>query len=183
MRRSKRKFEKDTARNAALSPKLFWSHVRSKLKSRESIAPLFKTPHKKETIKHQDEDKANILQKQFSSVYTIELEGELPNFENKTRTCIAQITITPVMVAKNIGLFEYNKKACGLDGMHPRQLRELVDHVSAPLLGSESISKGREAPIGLENAVVSPIFKKGDKVVAANYRPISLTDVRTRTSA
>ena len=99
------------------------------------------------------------------------------NFENKTRTCIPQITITPVIVAIKIGLFD-NNKACGLDGMHPRQLRELVDHVSAPIarILNQSLQDGK-LPLDWKNAVVSPIFKKGDKHVAANYRPISLTSI------
>ena len=36
------------------------------------------------------------------------------------------------MATKNIKLFD-NNKSCGLDGIHPRQLRELVDHVSGPI--------------------------------------------------
>ena len=47
IRQANRQFEKDTARKAASSPKFFWSHVRSKLKSRESVAPLYDRPDDK----------------------------------------------------------------------------------------------------------------------------------------
>ena len=96
IRRAKRQFEKDIARKTASSPKFFWSHVRSKLKSRESVAPLYDRPDDKDSIEHSDLEKANILQRQFSSVFTIEPEGELPEFNS----IHSSIYITAEMVAK-----------------------------------------------------------------------------------
>ena len=37
--------------------------------------------------------------------------------------------------------------------------------------------KDEKLPMDLKTVAVSPIFKKGDKNVAANYRPISLTSI------
>ena len=81
------------------------------------------------------------------------------------------------MVAKKIKVLDKNK-ACGLDGIHPRQLRELVDHVSEPIakILNQSL-KDKILPVDWKTAVISPIFKKGNKNIAANYRPISLTSI------
>ena len=177
IRQAKRKFEKDTARKAATSPKCFWSHVRSKLKSKESVAPLYESLDDKSSIKHCDREKANILQRQFSSVFTIEADGELPRFDSRTTSSIPQINISVETVAKKIISLD-NSKACGLDGIHPRQLQELVNHVSGPIakIINRSLKDGK-LPKDWKTAVISPIFKKGDKNVAANYRPISLTSI------
>ena len=121
IRKAKRKFEKDVATKASISPKSFWSHVRSKLKSKESVAPHFERPDNKLSIKHSDKERANILQKQFSSVFTIEPEGQLPRFDTRTASSIPEVTISAEMVAKKIKVLDKNK-VCGLDGIHPRQL-------------------------------------------------------------
>ena len=47
IRKAKRKFEKYVATKASISPKSFWSHMRSKLKSKESVAPHFELPDDK----------------------------------------------------------------------------------------------------------------------------------------
>ena len=76
------------------------------------------------------------------------------------------------MVGKKIKLFD-NNKSCGLIGIHPHQLRELVNHVSnliAKILNQSF--KDEKLPTDWKTAAVSPIFKKGDKNVAANYPPI-----------
>ena len=177
IRKAKRKFEKDVAIKASISPKSFWSHVRSKLKSKEPVAPLYERPDEKLSIKHSDKEKANILQKQFSSVFTIEPEGELPRFETRTASSIPEVTISSEMVAKKIKALD-KSKACGLDGIHPRQLRELVDCVSEPIAKILNRSlKDKMLPVDWKTAVITPIFKKGNKNVAANYRPISLTSI------
>ena len=99
IRKAKRKFEKDIATKASISPKSFWSHVKSKLKSKESVAPLYERPDDKLSIKHSDKEKANILQKQFSSVFTIEPEGQLPRFDTRTTSSIPEVNITAEMVS------------------------------------------------------------------------------------
>ena len=75
--KTKRKFEKDVATKASISPKSFWYHMRRQLKSKESVAPLYEHPDDKLSIKHSDKEKANILQKQFSSVFTINFQGSI----------------------------------------------------------------------------------------------------------
>ena len=67
-------------------------------------------------------------------------------------------------------------KAAGPDRLKPRLLQELCTEI-APVLQiifERSLQTGK-IPSDWSKALVAPIFKKGDKSSAANYRPISLT--------
>ena len=67
-------------------------------------------------------------------------------------------------------------KAAGSDELKPLVLKE-VREVIAPMLRvifQRSIKAGR-VPRDWNDANVCPLFKKGDKSAASNYRPISLT--------
>lgn len=69
-------------------------------------------------------------------------------------------------------------KACGPDRIPCRLLKEIA-HELAPcltVLFEQSLATGK-LPKDWLNANVSPIFKKGNRNLAANYRPISLTSV------
>ena len=67
-------------------------------------------------------------------------------------------------------------KAAGPDKLKLLLLQELRNEI-APLLQiifERSLQTGK-LPADWSKALVAPIFKKGDKSSAANYRPISLT--------
>ena len=69
-------------------------------------------------------------------------------------------------------------KVLGLDELHPRVLKELATEFS-PILANlfqQSIGSG-EIPKDRTLANISPLFKKGDRSLACNYRPVSLTCV------
>ena len=86
MRKAKRNFERSIAQNSKSCPKSFWSYVRSKLRTKAGVAPLLKNVTDKTSVKFTDEEKSNILQDQFSSVFTHEPDGPLPPFEKETQT-------------------------------------------------------------------------------------------------
>ena len=91
MRQAKRKFESNIARDSKTNPKAFWSHVRSKLKTKRGVAPLLENPKDKNSIKFSDEEKANILQKQFASVFTREPDGDTPKLALRTSVDIGNL--------------------------------------------------------------------------------------------
>ncbi|GAB0175731.1 mitochondrial enolase superfamily member 1 [Grus japonensis] len=69
-------------------------------------------------------------------------------------------------------------KSMGLDGIHPRVLRELVEMLAKPLssIYQQSWLTG-EVPVDWRLASVTPIYKKGWKEDPGNYKPVSLTSV------
>ncbi|GAB0177838.1 mitochondrial enolase superfamily member 1 [Grus japonensis] len=67
-------------------------------------------------------------------------------------------------------------KCMGLDGIHPRVLRELAEVLTKPLaIIYQQASLTREVPVDWRLPNVTPIHKKGQKEDPGNYRPVSLT--------
>ena len=174
---TKIKYEKDIAERSKRSPKVFWSYTRSKLKTKTGVAPLLENTKDNSSIRYSDIEKANILQRQFASVFTKEPDGDLPNFRLRTFKEINLPEIDSEIVLKRILELDVDK-ACGPDEMHPRLLKELADEISTPLamIFRKSLLDG-DLPLDWKHANVSPLFKKGAKNIPSNYRPISLTSI------
>ena len=174
---TKIKYEKDIAERSKRSPKVFWSYTRSKLKTKTGVAPLLENTKDNSSIWYSDIEKANILQRQFASVFTKEPDGDLPNFRLRTFKEINLPEIDSEIVLKRILELDVDK-ACGPDEMHPRLLKELADEILTPLamIFRKSLLYG-DLPLDWKHANVSPLFKKGAKNIASNYRPISLTSI------
>ena len=88
-----------------------------------------------------------------------------------------EITVTQDGVEKLLKNLKPNK-AAGPDRISPSVLKELADVLSQPLtqIYQTAIDTGN-VPEQWRTAIVTPIFKKGDKSKAANYRPVSLTAI------
>ena len=69
-------------------------------------------------------------------------------------------------------------KALGPDELQPRVLKELATELGPVFvhLFQQSFDSG-EVPNEWTLANISPLFKKGDRSLACNYRPVSLTCV------
>jgi len=175
LRKAKRLFEKGIAKQCKKNPKGFWAYSRSKLKTRSGIAPLLSNPEDKETIVFDDKGKADILQNQFSSVFTREQEGDIPRLNIRTKTNVKNIHITAEMVLNILKYIKINK-SFGPDEIHLMMLKELAGDFAELIaaLFNMSINDGVLAE-DWKTAFVLPIFKKGAKNLAVNYRPISLT--------
>ena len=125
-------------------------------------------------------DICRILNDSFHAVFTVEPAGDLPNFDERTSTRFdpdASNLYTELSVWLQLKTLKPNK-ASGPDGIHPRVLKECADALALPLsmIFCRSHTEG-QVPSTFKQANVAPIFKKGCKVSASNYRPVSLTSV------
>ena len=171
MRKAKRDFEKNICKNPKENPKRFWWYVRHKLKTKSGVAPLLANVEDRESMKFDDQHKANILQQQFPGA------NEFPVLPKRTQALIRSLKVTETMVRLEILRLNINK-SCGPDNVHPIMLIEPVDILAGPLtlLLNKTIEEG-DIPADWKSAWVSPVFKKGSKSKAENYRPISLTSI------
>ena len=94
---------------------------------------------------------------------------------------MGDITVDPKGVAKLLDGLNVHK-ASGPDGLNARVLKECSNEISPilALIYNESLARG-EVPDEWRQANVSPVFKKGEKYDAANYRPVSLTCICCKT--
>lgn len=178
MAQKRREYEKNICNASKNNPKVFWSHVRNKLKSTSGVSSLLECPNDKTSLKHEDYDKANILQQQFCSVFTREPDGDLPEFEQRTDTAIDDLHVTKELIIKQINKLQANK-SFGPDEIHPKMLIELADYFAEPLaiIMNKTLEEGA-LPNDWKLAHVTPIYKnKGAQNLAINYRPVSLTSV------
>ena len=112
---------------------------------------------------------ANILEKHFCIVVS--------RYCPEEQTSTLHVTSDTVKKA----IFVMNVDTSGSpDDIHPRVLKELVD-MSNPiaLLLNRTMDEG-VIPYDWKKATVSPIYKKGSRSYASNYRPISLTSIICR---
>ena len=120
---------KGMMRKAKSCPKSFWFNMHSKLKTKAGVAPLLKNVTDKTPVKFTDEEKSNILQDEFSSVFTREPDGPLPSFKKQTDKRIFDILVSQEMVHNQIKILNPNK-SCGPDDIHSCLLLELVDEMA-----------------------------------------------------
>jgi len=116
------------------------------------------------------------LNKYFSSVFTKESYKPHPSVEylpdiNESGV-LRDIHISEDIVSKKLDLLRDDKSG-GPDDPSPRFLKRIKD-VPLTMIFRHSLDEG-VVPMDWRTANVSPIFKKGDKTVPGNYRPVSLT--------
>ena len=153
--------------------KKFWAYIKSRRCDNVGVAPLMK-----EGILHSSpEVKAELLNKQFASVFTDEDTQNMPNLGPSPHPEVPLFQITSPGVLKLLQNINPNK-ATGPDGIPGRVLKECAQELAPVLthLFQASLHQGK-IPHEWKQAHVSPIFKKGDRHQPANYRPVSLTSI------
>ena len=154
-------------------PKRLWKYIKQKRNDIFGVSPL-----KKENISVSDSTtKANILNDQFASVFTSDTNDPIPDKGTSPYPDMSRLHITTNGVQKLLkGLNPH--KASGPDSIPCRLLKETASELAPALtlLFQASASQGT-TPSDWKDALVSPVFKKGDRSTPSNYRPISLTCV------
>ncbi|KAJ3645915.1 hypothetical protein Zmor_023534 [Zophobas morio] len=169
----KHKYEKRIADQK--NPKKFYSYIRNKLSG-----PVRK-PQVKDATGHIIEDDcvtANIFAETFAQSFTIEPDADIPNLlTTHNFDCLSGICFSYDLIKDKLHKLDTTKSP-GPDGISAKILKECGSSLARPLcmLMKQSFRSGR-LPNDWKTATITPVFKKGDKFNAANYRPISLTSV------
>jgi hypothetical protein len=147
-------------------PKRLWSFDKSKRTDSCGVAPL-----KRYGIAYSDARmKANILNNQFTSVFTSEDPLQpLPDLDPSTHPALSDITITQEGIQKLLcHLNPY--KATGPDQVSPRLLKEPSKQISPELtlVFQASINQGK-IPEEWKSSNITKLFKKGDRSTLVNY--------------
>ena len=177
------------------SKKLF-QYLKNSRTDQQGIPPL----KQNDNLHIETKDKADILNQQFQSVFTplaplslkqlslmkvqdlvddkVISPHAVPEDQRNSTPIMPSIKISDMSEAGIVNLLKNlkPKKAAGPDRIKPVVLQELREEL-APILQvlfERSLQSGA-VPLIWNSANVSPIFKKGEKSTAANYRPISLT--------
>ena len=173
-------FENDSSDPDTPKPekiKKFWSFVKSLKKDAYGITSL----RENGILKTDSKEKANICNRQFQSAFTREDDSDPPSKGASPFSSMGDITVDPKGVTKLLDGLNVHK-ASGPDGLNARVLKECSNEISPilALIYNESLARG-EVPDEWRQANVSPVFKKGEKYDAANYRPVSLTCICCKT--
>ncbi|CAC5391722.1 unnamed protein product [Mytilus coruscus] len=175
----KREYEKNLSEKAKENPKAIWSYMKSKTKTKEGIGDLHLDPEDTKSVKTEDNrEKAKLLVEYFSSVFTKEPDGVMPS---PTPVLVTKVMsnqkIKEEVVLKHLNALKIDKSP-GMDKLHPRLLKEIAESLANPLciIYNQSL-ESKTVPNDWKNAMISAIFKKGNKSLAKNYRPVSLTSV------
>ena len=131
------------------------------------------------TLTQTDAEAAKELSEFFKSVFVKESSEPVLEFNVdsgiNTQT-IENIEIKPAEVHRKLASLKVDKFP-GPDGVHPRVLQEMANTLDTPLAMLFNKSKDGILPEDWKCANVSSIFKKGSKLDAGYYRPVSLTSV------
>jgi hypothetical protein len=120
---------------------------------------------------------ANHLNRKFIESSPENLESLISNYSLplEVNTIFQLSPVTPLEVLEIIKKLP-SKKCAGPDGITMQMLKAVAEWVALPLshLINCSFEEGRFSSI-LKTAIVIPLYKKGDRQCAENYRPIALT--------
>jgi hypothetical protein len=173
----------DDAADKPKGNKRFWTFIKHKKQEARGVAPL---RHNGKLV-HDTVHKATILNAQFQSVFNKNTPLGLNHLchkaldfcttseDSKPQEKMAPFTITEEGVVKLLNKLK-PFKAAGPDMLRPLILKELAAEI-APILTIifNASLKQQSVPDDWKTANITPIFKKGEKYRAENYRPVSLT--------
>ena len=154
--------------------KPFWRYVKSKRVDNVGVSGLKENGQ----LFEESKSKAEILLRQFSSVFTRDDTTQpLPKTKESKFPSILDINIDENGVLLLIKRMDVNK-AVGPDGIPNKFLKACAEEIAPVLTDIFQLSLDTgQLPNDWKTANVTPLFKKGDKHIPQNYRPVSLTSI------
>jgi len=156
--------------------KRWFSFLKAKKREQSSGSPL-KEGGKLVT---DDAGKAGVLNRQFYAAYTRDDGSPLPDLGPSTHPTMRDIEFSTPGIEKLLqGLKPH--KAAGPDDIAARYLKETASIIAPALqrIFTTSYLTG-DTPNDWKMANICPVFKKGERYQAANYRPVSLTCISAK---
>ena len=173
LRGAKMNYERRLIADMKAKPNLYHGHCRRSLKTKQGISNVVDGDGK---LTETEEETAAALGTYYESVFTKDdLQSPAPEFPSLTQERLTDIVVTDESVEEVLmGLNP--SKAAGPDEVESQLLKECAEEM-APILGNifrKSMDAG-EVPRTWKEAHIIPIYKKGNKAVMANFRPVALT--------
>ena len=162
------------------NPKTYWKIMKMLIKSNKgcsNIPPLQNIIQDEglEEIVYGDDENCELLNKYFSFISSLkDANVPLPDIELKTDNFLRDIVITTEEIVDVIKIINPNK-ASGPDIISHKMLKICPEKIAAPLqiFFNKSLLQCKY-PTSWKIAHVIAIFRKGDKSIPSNYRPIAL---------
>ena len=171
--------EKKQIQNLKSDPGAFYKYAKQNRESSTQIGPLKFTINGKQTYESGPLKMAEILSKQYESVFTAPQNGPR-QFNFPVNSELSDIDFSPSDIVNAIKSISPTS-APGPDGITPKFLKDYADELAEPLciLWRMSLDSG-DNPDGTHLAFITALFKSGDKSEPANYRPVALTNHITK---
>ena len=154
------------------NPRDFYRYINSQKKDNQGIPPLKR--REGTVITASEIEQAEEFNGQFTDVFNNNDHSEVP-FLSRSAPFMDDIVVSNEGVTKLLkGLNP--SKALGPDELHPRILTELATELGPVFahLFQKSLDTD-EIPKEWSLANTCPLYKKDDRALACNYRPVSLT--------
>ena len=171
--REQAKYEEGLLSRLKDNPKLIHSYIRSKKVGQPAVGPLKLCSG---SMTDNPSQMAECFASSFASVY-ISKEPANPEPHQLCQGHLDTVIISPNLVHSVLQNLDPNS-SMGPDNIHPSILKHCSRELAEPMsvIFSRSLGEG-SLPRAWKSSLVKPIFKKGPRYNALNYRPISLTSV------
>ena len=150
-----------------------WRYLKGMRKDNAGVSPLSSNGKIVTTA----QEKAEALNKQFSSVFTREDNSNIPEMGPSPYEKMPPIEVTEKGVKALLSGLN-SRKATGPDDIPAILLKTCADDITPMLtfIIQKSINAAK-VPLDWKKATVTPIYKKGNRAMPENYRPVSLTSI------
>ena len=156
------------------NPKAFYSYAKRTCKTKDPIGPL---TDRDGVLTNDPVKMANLLQDQYAKAFSTPLEtiDDFSGTENPNTASISDIDFSADDIISAIDEISQNS-ASGPDKFPAAILKQCKNELAAPLqhLWRMSLDHSKIPEEHLQQ-VITPIFKKGNRSLPENYRPVSLT--------